>query len=116
MYARVPIPLDTKAKALDISISPTTLRVGISGQPGFWVDGKLDGKVRSDSSFWTVEEAMDEERGRVGEGGEEDFKVVVIHLEKAPGGLPNHWTVSISLISFRTCCRFQSALFQVTQH
>jgi hypothetical protein len=111
MYVRVPIPLDTKAKALEISISPTTLRVGVSGQPGFWADGKLDGKVRSDSSFWTVEEAMDEEKGGVGEGEEEDFKVIVIHLEKAPGGLPNHWTVSISLIFFPEHAAVFSSLY-----
>mmetsp|Transcript_52744 Transcript_52744/g.105712 ORF Transcript_52744/g.105712 Transcript_52744/m.105712 type:complete len:288 (-) Transcript_52744:341-1204(-) len=84
MSVPLPIPVDTKAKTIQVDITPTTLRAGVraggkEGELGVcWVDKELAGRVRPDSSFWTVEEAGEED-------GEDldDIKVLSIELEKA---------------------------------
>jgi hypothetical protein len=51
----IPMPADTKAKMLDISITNNHLRVGIKGAKPI-VDGDLYNRVIVDDSFWTFED------------------------------------------------------------
>jgi hypothetical protein len=66
---RVPVPLDTRSKALAVSFTKDTLSVGLKGAASPLVAGKLWRTIKVDDSMWTLE----------------DRSTVVLTLVKATG-------------------------------
>eukprot|EP01108_Squamamoeba_japonica_P003239 TRINITY_DN2658_c0_g1_i1.p1 TRINITY_DN2658_c0_g1~~TRINITY_DN2658_c0_g1_i1.p1 ORF type:complete len:228 (+),score=84.97 TRINITY_DN2658_c0_g1_i1:40-723(+) len=55
---RVPILMGTRARALDVQLGPTRLRVAYRNAPNEpLIDGPLFATVRSDDSVWTIEDS-----------------------------------------------------------
>ncbi|CAN0522873.1 unnamed protein product, partial [Ectocarpus sp. 12 AP-2014] len=87
MEVRVPLPPGTAAKSVQLSVTKTSLTLGLKGREGPVLKGSLKGQVHADESHWTMEEMED-----TGE------KVLYLCLEKvadmealAANSMPQDW-------------------------
>ncbi|CAM9248803.1 unnamed protein product, partial [Ectocarpus sp. 4 AP-2014] len=87
MEVRVPLPPGTAAKSVQLSVTKTSLTLGLQGREGPVLKGSLKGQVHADESHWTMEEMED-----TGE------KVLYLCLEKvadmealAANSMPQDW-------------------------
>jgi hypothetical protein len=54
LTVNIAVPVNVRSKQLDVALTPTTLRVGVRGQPPI-VDGKLHNRIHVDQSTWTLD-------------------------------------------------------------